>query len=107
MKPKADKTDELRVAGYLLGLMLLAVRWGDLRLRRLEQFNRKLAEKNDEQRREIERLQRLAGGKGRRPALQRRRDGAKRSKERQGGAARPIKRQRCLLIFLQHLCGRF
>jgi hypothetical protein len=51
-----ERTDALAAACYVLALMLVAVRWGDLRIARLEKFNRELSEKNDELRREVERL---------------------------------------------------
>jgi hypothetical protein len=51
-----EKTDALTTAGYVLALLLVALHWGDLRIARLEEFNRKLSLKNDELRRENERL---------------------------------------------------
>lgn len=57
MKSEAlEKADALAAAGYVLALLLVAVRWGDMRIARLEKFNRELSEKNDELRRENERL---------------------------------------------------
>lgn len=56
----AEKTDALATAGYVLALMLVALRWGDLRIERLQRFNRELSAQNDELRRENERLRRKA-----------------------------------------------
>jgi hypothetical protein len=55
-KVEAPAIDALAVAGYVLGLMLIAVRWGDLRIARLEEFNRELSRRNDDLRRENEKL---------------------------------------------------
>jgi cell division protein FtsB len=52
----AVKTDALATTGYVLALMLVALRWGNLRIERLQQFNRELSAKNDELRREVEKL---------------------------------------------------
>lgn len=55
-KVNAPQVDALVTAGYLLGLMLIALRWGDLRIARLEEFNRQLSRRNDDLRRENEKL---------------------------------------------------
>lgn len=55
-----EKTDALTTTGYVLALLLIALHWGDLRIARLQGFNRKLSKKNDELRRENERLRRNA-----------------------------------------------
>lgn len=56
MKSKTPKASAATCA-YMIALLLVALRWGDLRIARLREFNRRLSRRNDELRREIERLQ--------------------------------------------------